>query len=158
MRETCFKPTKEEEKTVKELAPVYAGRRGILTAVLQYMFQTVKLSGMDKTEEGKEIASLLSQKLADFELLGSLLEKLETSPVFTACPPYPVSHHSAAYVDYAKTYPAMLASDLILEQDILSYLEGVSVPQEKKYADLFARLKDGARGNIKRLKCMLEKA
>ncbi len=158
MRETCFKLTKEEEKTARELAPVYAGRRGILTAILQYMFQTVKLSGMDKTEEGRKIEALLSKKLADFELLGMLLEKSEICPMFTACPPYPVSHHSAAYVDYAKSYPAMLATDLMLEQDILACLEQVSVPEEGKYAEVVACLKDGASENIRRLKTMLEKA
>lgn len=105
----------EQGKTLRLIAPLYAGRCSLLTAALQYIYQAVMLGGCRRAEEGKELESLAGEKLRDFEEFGALLVRLGADPVFTACPPYPVSYFSCAGVDYAKNYSAMLAADLRLE-------------------------------------------
>ncbi len=107
--------TKTEKGSVRLLAPLYAGRKGILRAALQYVYQAVRLG---KGEEAAAFAALAGVKFRDFERLGALLLELGADPVFTACPPYPVSYFSCAGVDYAKSLPAMLSSDLAMEEGL----------------------------------------
>ncbi len=118
MQNTTTLNSQEEWKTLKLLSPVYAGRSGALTAALQYVFQAITLSAQGETEKARALESLAGEKLRHLQLLGSLVEKCGAKPVFTSCPPYPVSYHSASYVNYAKTYPAMLAADIELERSL----------------------------------------
>lgn len=123
----------EDCKTLKTVAPSYAGRESLLTAALQYVYQTIRLGGSGMTEEGRAIERLAGDALRDFEILGTLIGKLGASPVFTACPPYPVSYHSSACVDYARSYPLMLAADIRLEQSLI-----------RKFGEAQAALEDPA--------------
>ncbi len=107
---------RENTKALKIVGTAYAGRSGVLTAVLQYVYQTVALAGAGQTEAAKAFEQLASVKLYDLELMGTLIRRLGASPVYTACPPYPVSHYSASCVDYSKSLSRMLAADLALEE------------------------------------------
>ena len=123
MQSSCIMEQRQDAGSAKVLFPLYAGKCGMLTAVLQYVYQAVVLGGSGMTEEGKELEAIAGEKLCDFERIGTLLGSSGVDPVFTACPPYPVSYHSAASVDYAKSYPAMLAADLRLEAALSARLE-----------------------------------
>ncbi len=114
---------KEEERraALRIAAKAYAGREGMLTLVLQYVYQTAVSGG----ETGAALRALAADALLDFERLGSLLGELGADPVFTACPPYPVSYHSAESVDYSKSLPAMLAADCRLEEAVLRVLSAL---------------------------------
>ena len=144
MRETCA-DIGEEGSALKRISPFYAGRASLLTAVLQYTYQTVR--GADKL-----FGVLAGETLYDFELLGSLVEKMGADPVFTACPPYPVSYHSAAGVDYAKTLPAMVAADIRMEERLSDgYGAALSRLGEGEAAKTLSRLREDCISRLGRL-------
>lgn len=106
---------------IRVLSPAYAGREGELTAILQYVYQSILLDGCHKTKEAKKLMSIAVQEMHHLEEIGALLVKLGVPPVFTSCPPYPVGFYSASNVDYVKSYPQMLAADIRAEQDAIAY-------------------------------------
>ncbi len=149
----------EEGKALRTIAPAYAGKGGVLTAALQYVYQTVRLGAGEDAEKGREIEALAGEKLRDFEELGACIRRLGADPVFTACPPYPVSYHSCAGVDYAKTFPAMLAADIHLERGLITMFDAMLAEVEQ--ADAVAtltRLRAHAVRNLGLLAAMLERA
>ncbi len=110
---------------LRMLSPVYAGRGGLLTAALQYVYQTVRMGPHD-VALARKFEAFAGEKLRDFEELGSLLVSLGADPVFTACPPYPVSYHSCAGVDYAADPAAMIEADIRLETALLEQFEKIA--------------------------------
>ena len=97
MQKVCVsEEIREDAKALKLVASAYAGKAGILTAVLQYVYQAIKLGASGCVNEGCELERIAGEKLCDLEVLGALITKLGAPPVFTACPSYPVSYHSAA--------------------------------------------------------------
>ncbi len=150
MQEICLGEIGEDYIALKRISPLYAGRGGLLTAVLQYVYQTVR-------NREKLFEVLAGEALYDFELLGALIEKLGADPVFTACPPYPVSYHSAAGVDYAKSLHAMLAADIRMEERLLAgYHAALSALQEGPAAGAVVRLRDNCASRLARLRSAQE--
>lgn len=148
MRDVCTSTC--EKREVRLLSPLYAGRCGILTATLQYVFQTVIL-GRSAPEIAEKLEKIAAERLCDLEKLGSLLARCGADPLFSACPPYPVSFHTAAYVDYSRTLPHMLAADLRLEREILHSLDALGDALEGEAAETVRRLHERTRGYISRL-------
>ncbi len=155
MRQACIKTCEREVREARLLAPLYAGRCGILTATLQYVFQTVVLGGSGEGEAARSLERLAADRLYDLEKLGALLKSLGADPLFSACPPYPVSFHTAAYVDYSRSLPQMLAADLRLEREILHALDALGATLEGEAAETARRLHERTRGYIDRL-CRLD--
>ena len=82
-------------QALRALSPAYAGRNGELTAILQYVYQSILLDGCGKTNEAKQLVRIAVDEMHHLEKIGSLFVKLGVPPVFTACPPYPVAYYSA---------------------------------------------------------------
>ncbi len=155
MRELCCVETLQGG-SLRAILPVYAGKDGMLTAVLQYVYQAIRLGGSGSAEEGRAIETIAGEKLRDFEVLGALIAQLGADPVFTACPPYPVSYHSAAGVDYAKTYPEMLLADIRLEERLIARFEEIGRQFGACTAgETVARLRLSACSHLERLRKML---
>lgn len=106
---------------LRALSPAYAGREGELTAVLQYVYQSVLLDGCGKTEEAKTVLKIAIEEMGHLEKIGSILVSLGVPPVYTACPPYPVAYYSAANVDYVKPLPLMMEADIRAEKGAIAY-------------------------------------
>lgn len=154
MQETCAAARKEivkDSRALKTVSPAYAGRGGALTAALQYTYQVILL-GKDRAEEGKKLEKIAAAKLFEFEKLGSLIQKLGADPIFSACPPYPVSYYSASCVDYAKTFPAMLEADIRLERAAIErYTLMLSALENQAVASVVFALRAGCEENLKAL-------
>ena len=118
---------KEDHKSLRVISPAYAGGRGELTAVLQYVYHSIVLERIGFTEISKDILGIAVNEMHHLELLGSAIAALGAPPIFTACPPYPVCYYSASHVNYAKTPEEMLDSDIEAEtQAIEDYKQIVS--------------------------------
>ena len=156
MGEACFAEVHKDARALRKILPVYAGKGGMLTAVLQYVYQAIKLGGSGCEREGRAIEEIAGEKLRDFEMLGTLITRLGANPVFTACPPYPVSYHSAAGVDYAGTYAEMLAADIRLEEQLEqrlgTILDGLGADPS---AGVVALLRRSCCSHAERLRAML---
>lgn len=109
---------KRDARALRAVSPVYAGRGGVLTATLQYVYQTIALGSSDP-EAARALERIGAEKLRHLCILGDLICKLGASPVFTATPPFPVSYYSASCVEYGKTLASMLEADLRLERGLI---------------------------------------
>ena len=107
-------------QALRALSPAYAGRCGELTAILQYVFQSILLGGCGKKEEAKTLMKIAVDEMHHLEKTGTLLVRLGVPPVFTACPPYPVAYYSASNVDYSRPFPQMLAADIRGEREAIA--------------------------------------
>ena len=58
---------------VRTLSPAYAGREGELTAVLQYVYQAIMLSGCGREKEGKIILKIAIEEMRHLEKIGCLI-------------------------------------------------------------------------------------
>ncbi len=154
MQENCVAAREEivkDSRALKCVSPAYAGRGGALTAALQYTYQVILL-GKDHAREGKELEKIAAAKLFELEKLGALIQKLGASPIFSACPPYPVSYYSASCVDYAKTLPAMLEADIRLERAAVErYTLMLAALENPAVASAVCALRAGCESNLKAL-------
>lgn len=107
-------------QALRALSPAYAGRNGELTAVLQYVYQSVLLGGCGKEQQAKILIKIAVDEMRHLEKIGTLLVKLGVPPVFTACPPYPVAYYSASNVDYSRPLPQMIAADIRAEKEAIA--------------------------------------
>ncbi len=115
----------EDAVTLRMLAPYYAGRDGELTAILQYVYQSVVFSETGKKEFARALVQIAVEEMHHLELLATMIAKLGAPPVFTACPPYPVGYYSAACVNYTRSPRQMLCADICAEENAVSGYENV---------------------------------
>ena len=107
-------------QVLRALSPAYAGRNGELTAILQYVYQSVCLGGAGREKEAKQLLSIAVDEMRHLEKIGKLLVLAGVSPVFTACPPYPVAYYSAANVDYSRPLSEMIGADIRGEREAIA--------------------------------------
>lgn len=107
------------------ISPAYAGRAGELTAVLQYVYQSIVLEERGYPETAKTLVDVAVNEMRHLELLGTAICKLGAPPVFTACPPYPVGFYSASNVDYSKNPRQMICADVCAEENAIAQYERI---------------------------------
>ncbi len=106
---------KEDHRSLRILSPAYAGKEGELTAVLQYVYQSLTFEKLGMPERGKTLLGIAVNEMHHLELLGTAIANLGAPPVFTAFPPYPVGYYSASNVNYCKNPKNMIAADIRAE-------------------------------------------
>ncbi len=111
---------KEDYRSLRVVSPAYAGGRGELTAILQYVYQSVLLGQTGREREAKVLMKIAADEMRHLELLGSAITRLGAPPVFTNCPPYPVGYYSASCVNYAKNLEAMICVDVQSERTAIA--------------------------------------
>ena len=110
----------EDYKTLRVISPAYAGGRGELTAVLQYVYQSILLGRLGKKEMSKTILGIAINEMHHLELLGTAITMLGAPPAFTGCLPYPIGYYSASNVNYSKTPCEMIEADIIAESNAIA--------------------------------------
>ena len=146
-------------QALRALSPAYAGRNGELTAILQYVYQSILLDGCGKTNEAKQLVRIAVDEMHHLEKIGSLLVKLGVPPVFTACPPYPVAYYSAANVDYSRPIAQMIAADIRGEQEAIACytraLEAISDPEMRAVIEKIRGEEERHLANLKEMRAAL---
>lgn len=94
------------------LAPAYAGARGELTALLQYIYHYYNFSAQDDDEVANILLGIALCEMRHFRILGETIERLGADPVYTIMPPYMQNFYNSAYVCYSKTPKKMLLDDI----------------------------------------------
>lgn len=115
MQSVCLEAVGEDVRALRIVSPAYAGRDGELTSVLQYVYQATLLGETNSGLAGV-FSALAADELRHLQILGTLITRLGAPPVFTACPPYPVSYYSASCVNYVKRTEEILAADRAAER------------------------------------------
>lgn len=111
---------KEDRRSLRILSPAYAGGKGELTAVLQYVYQSITFEKLGMPERSKTLLGIAVNEMHHLELLGTAIIGLGAPPVFTACPPYPVGYFSACSVNYSKHPQSMIAVDIAAESEAIA--------------------------------------
>ena len=69
---------------IRAISPAYAGREGELTAILQYVYQSILLDGCGKSEEAKKMLHIAVEEMHHLEQIGSLLVTCGVPPIYTS--------------------------------------------------------------------------
>ena len=146
----------EDYKTLRLVSPAYAGQEGELTAVLQYVYQSIFLGANGKTEQSRMLLDIAVTEMHHVEILGTLITKLGAPPVFTACPPYPVGFYSASYVNYVKHPQGMISADILAEKaSIAGYERMLRSIDNPRVAAVIERILEDEQLHVSALEKML---
>ncbi len=110
----------EDHASLRIISPAYAGRTSELTAILQYVYQSVILAEHDRVEESKILSRISKDEMHHLQILGTLITKLGAPPTFTSCPPYPVGFYSANAVNYSREIKKMITADICGEREAIA--------------------------------------
>lgn len=155
-------PTLEEIKedivTLRLISPAYAGREGELTAILQYVFQSIVFGELGKSEISKRLIQIAVTEMHHLEILGTVITKLGAPPIFTISPPYPVGYYSASCVNYTRNPRQMLSADICAEENAISQYEHILCRiKNAPVAAVIARILEDEKLHLKQFNEMLEK-
>ena len=132
----------EDSKTLRAVSPAYAGRDGELTAILQYVYQSVLLGSYGNQKASRLLMNIAAAEMRHLEILGTLITRLGAPPVFTECPPYPVSYYSASCVNYTRTLTCMIEADIRAEKcAIATYTHILQVIHNNAVKDVIERIR-----------------
>lgn len=147
--------TNEKNRALRSIAPAYAGRKSVLTAALQYIHQVISLGASGMEREGRALERIAGDKLRHLEELGSLIARFGAQPLFTACPPYPVSYYSANAVEYCKTYEGMLRADVGMERALcVTYTTMLKTLEDDGAKKVVGRIAEETREHLKTVERM----
>ena len=138
-------------QVLRTIAPAYAGKKGELTAILQYVYQAIYLGANGMEEEGKLLMSIAANEMHHLEMLGTLIVKLGAPPVYTACPPYPVGYYCASNVNYVKSLRSMICADIAGEETAIEDYTHMLTTLKGQPFELIARIVEDERLHLKRL-------
>lgn len=110
----------EDYHTLRIVSPAYAGREGELKAILQYVYQSVLFGERGMKETATALIRIAVCEMHHLEILAKLICKLGAPPVFTACPPYPVSYYSSQSVCYVREPLQMIRADICAEENAIN--------------------------------------
>ena len=144
----------EDVRALRIVSPAYAGRDGELTAVLQYVYQAILLGECGMKELSQELYHIAYDEMHHLQILGTLITKLGAPPVFTACPPYPVSYYSASCVSYVRGAQEMLAADIRAEKcAIASYCRMLELLENPAVSEVISALLEDERRHLEIFEC-----
>lgn len=148
----------EDFAALRLLSPAYAGRDGELTAVLQYVYQSVIFSEEGRGEFARALIEIAVNEMHHLEVLATMIAKLGAPPVFTACPPYPVGYYSAACVNYTKSPRQMICADICAEENAISCYETILCRiKNAPVAAVISRILEDEKEHLKKFNELLAK-
>ena len=143
-------------QSAKIISPAYADRGSEMTAILQYVFQSIVLSGKNLKEYADTLDRIAIAEMRHLDILGSLLFELGVLPVYSSRPPRKFDFYSTAAVSYATDPQKMIMDDIMGEtQAILSYEEMVRELQNESVAAIIERIILNEKLHLETLKAML---
>lgn len=110
-------------KNARIIMPAYADSKSEMTAVLQYIFQSINfnVAGNDKYAAALEEIAIAEMKHLD--MLGEALLRMGVSPTYVRRPPELCEFYSTCNVDYSVRPAAMLAADITAENEAIRSYE-----------------------------------
>lgn len=140
-----------DAKTLRLIAPAYAGKSGELTATLQYVYQSIYLGAIGQEDISRLLLSIAVNEMRHLETLGTLVTKLGAPPSFTACPPYPVGYYCTNNVNYVKSLRAMICADIAGEETAIEEYTHILSCVKGPVFDAVSRIVDDEKVHLKKL-------
>lgn len=150
---------REDCVALRIISPAYAGRDGELTAVLQYVYQSVLLDACGRGEASKRLIEIAATEMRHVEILGTLITHLGAPPMFTACPPYPVGYYSASFVNYTRDPQHMIEADICMERASIERYESMLTRlTDPRVRAVIARIAEDEKEHLCSLEALLREA
>ena len=132
-----------DPETVKMLKEDYAGAKGELSAITQYIFQNT-------TTKDKTFANALLQiaivEMTHLDMLGDAIETLGGSPSFESGNVF----WNASNVDYSQTRSGMLRADIKAESEAISeYKKHAAATRNPSVRDFLLRIAEDEKLHLK---------
>lgn len=124
-------------KSARIISPAYASPDSEMNAINQYFYHHLQFNKLGYPEYADMLENIAVQEMRHLDILGTLLLKLGTDPIFSAFPPIRNYFYSTGYVSYSKTPIKMLKDNIGLEKAAISM-----------YAKMLERLDNEAIKNI----------
>lgn len=105
------------------IMPAYADAESELTAVLQYIFQSINFDVSGNSRFARKLTEIAIAEMKHLDLLGEALLLMGASPVYVRRPPNKCDFYSACNVNYATQPAAMIAADIAAETDAIHSYE-----------------------------------
>ncbi len=137
------------------IAPCYAGQRGEITAILQYIYHSFF------TEDNERVLKVMKGialcEMEHLDILGKTLKKLGSDPIFTNLPPYRFNAYSTCALSYSKDIHKLLLDDITAETaTVYEYEKMLSRLNNEKVGAIISRIILDERLHVNVLKAELE--
>lgn len=137
------------------IAPCYAGQRGEITAILQYVYHGYFLGDNERLLNVMNGIALC--EMEHLKMLGIALKKLGCDPLFTNLPPFRFNPYSTTAINYSKDVHKMLLDDISAETSaVFEYERILSKLSNEKVGALISRIILDERLHVNVLKAELE--
>ena len=104
------------------IMPAYADAKSEMTAVLQYIFQSIHFGVCGDSHYADMLEEIAIAEMKHLDMLGEALLRMGANPTYVRRPPNRCEYYSSCNVDYATLPTAMLAADIAAETEaICSY-------------------------------------
>lgn len=148
----------EDERSVRIISPAYADRGSEMTAVLQYVFQSVVFDGIGMQKYAETLLQIAIAEMDHLKILGTLLNQMGALPVFVSRPPVKFDFYTTRAVSYSSEPTRMILDDISGETEAIRTYEGmVQKLQNDKVSEIIRRIILDERLHLKTLKELLEK-
>lgn len=112
-----------DSKNAQIIMPAYADCKSEMTAVLQYIFQSLHFGVSGNERYATVIEEIAIAEMKHLDLLGEALLRMGVNPIFVRRPPDRRDFYSTCNVDYVTQPAAMLAADITAETEAIQSYE-----------------------------------
>lgn len=113
----------ENYKNARIIMPAYADCKSEMTAVLQYIYQSIRFGVEGNERYATALEEIAIAEMKHLDLLGEALLRMGVNPMYVSRPPERRDFYSACYVNYATQTAAMLAADITAETEAIQIYE-----------------------------------
>ncbi|MDE6965892.1 MAG: hypothetical protein K2O94_02815 [Clostridiales bacterium] len=110
-------------KNAQIIMPAYADTESEMTAVLQYIFQSVNFDVAGNSRFATALEEIAIAEMKHLDLLGEALLRMGVSPMYVRRPPNKCDYYATCNVNYATRPAAMIAADITAETEAIRTYE-----------------------------------
>ncbi len=116
---------KVDKRNARIIMPAYADVKSELTAVLQYIYQSVLFDVGGNGEYGNTLVEIAIAEMKHLDLLSEALARMGVTPVYSHCPPEKCNFYNSCAVNYATSPVEMIAADITAEKEAIAQYESM---------------------------------
>lgn len=145
-----------DASSVGIIAPAYASECGELNAMLQYQYHRIQLFQQGYADFAERVSLIAEQETRHLNILGNMLYRLGTAPVYVAYPPYPANFYATRCISYAHAPQKIFVDDIAAEQSAIgAYKSMLNRLTNECVAAVIKRILMDEKAHLEEFKAML---
>lgn len=112
-------------KNAQIIMPAYADCNSEMTAVLQYIFQSIHFDVNEYPDIATTLEEIAIAEMKHFDLLGEALLRMGINPIYVRRPPERRDFYSACNVNYTTQPVTMITADIAAENEAIQGYENM---------------------------------